>query len=144
MTRDFFRRLEVGLECGLLNVTAFGGSSRVDVDRDQCLGRVQHDRAARGESHFALEGGLNLAFDLKAVKQGEVVLVLLESVLIFRHDHADKLCRALVGGRVIDQYLIDVVAEVVAHCANNDVALLINQNGCLTFLVRLGDRFPEL
>ena len=91
-----------------------------------------------------MEGGLDLALNLKAVKQRKVVLILLEPVLVLRHNHTDELCSALVGGGVIDQYLIDVVAEVVAHCANNDVAFLINQDGCFTFFVRLGDRFPEL
>ena len=61
-----------------------------------------------------------------------------------RHDHADKLGRALVSGRVIDQHLVDVITEVVAHCADNHVTFLINQDGCFAFLVRLSDGFPEL
>ena len=40
--------LEVGAGRGLLDVAAFDGARRVDVDRDQRLGLVDHDRAAAG------------------------------------------------------------------------------------------------
>src|SRR5690606_33084151 len=35
---DFFRRLQIGLQGGFLDVAALGGACRVDVDGNQCFG----------------------------------------------------------------------------------------------------------
>ncbi|CAO4144689.1 hypothetical protein LPLAFNJD_LOCUS1753 [Methylorubrum aminovorans] len=48
---DFLRRLEVRLERGVLDVVLAGGAARVHVDRDQRLGRVDDEVAARAERH---------------------------------------------------------------------------------------------
>jgi hypothetical protein len=77
LARDFFRRFQVGVEGGFLDVAALGGARGVDVDRGQRLGLVDHDRAAGGQADLALVGVLDLRLDLEAVEQRDVVGVCL-------------------------------------------------------------------
>ena len=42
LARDLARSLDVRAVRGLLDIVLARGASRVDVDRDQCLGRVDH------------------------------------------------------------------------------------------------------
>jgi hypothetical protein len=73
LARDFLGRFQVGLERGFLDVAALGGARRVDVDRGQGFGLVDHQRAAGRQAHVALVGVLDLRFDLEAVEQRRVV-----------------------------------------------------------------------
>ena len=75
LARDLVRGLEVGAKRRLLDVAAFGGARRVDVDRDQRLGVVDHDRAARGQRHLARIRALDLVLDLEAREERHVVAV---------------------------------------------------------------------
>ena len=68
LARDLVGRLQVGAGGGLLDVAAAGGPRRVDVDRHQRLGVVDHDRAARGQVDRARERGLDLVLDLEAAR----------------------------------------------------------------------------
>ena len=63
---DLLGRFEVGVEGRLLDAAALGGARGVDVDRGHRLGVVDDDRAAGGQGDFALEGTLDLGFDLEA------------------------------------------------------------------------------
>ncbi len=47
LPRDLLGGLQVGLERGVLDVMLARGAAGVDVDRDQRLGLVEHDVAAR-------------------------------------------------------------------------------------------------
>ena len=60
LPRDLGDRLEVRREDRLLEVVLADELARVDVDRDEGLGLVDHDRAARGEVHPALQRVLDL------------------------------------------------------------------------------------
>src|SRR5262249_38414211 len=54
LPRHFARGLEIGLVRGLFLTAAAHRAARVDVDRGQRLGAVDHDRAARLERDAAL------------------------------------------------------------------------------------------
>ena len=75
---DLVGRLEVGVERGGLDVAAARGARRVDVDRHQRLGVVDDDAAAGGQLHLVRVGRLDLALDLVAREQRDVVGVELE------------------------------------------------------------------
>ena len=51
LPRDLLGGLQVGLERGVLDVVLARGAARVDVDRDQRLGLVEHDVAAGAQLH---------------------------------------------------------------------------------------------
>ena len=69
LARDLVGGFEVGVGGGRLDVAAARGARRVDVDRDQRLGVVDDDRAARGQLHLVRVRDLDLVLDLEAREQ---------------------------------------------------------------------------
>ena len=51
LPRDFIRRLQIGLEGGVLDVMLAGGAPGIDVDRHQGFGLVEHDVTTRAQLH---------------------------------------------------------------------------------------------
>ncbi|CCQ85084.1 hypothetical protein PA18A_1673 [Pseudomonas aeruginosa 18A] len=141
---DFLGRFQVGLQGGFLDVAALGGARRVDVDGNQGLGRVDDDGAAGRQLHFALESGLDLALDLEAIEQRNAVLVQLHLAGVLRHHLADEVQGFFLGVDAVDQHFADVLAQVVADGADDDVAFLVDQEGRATFAGRFLDRAPQL
>ena len=125
---DLVGRLEVGVERGLLDVGALGGTRRVDVDSDQCLGGLYHNCPARWQTHLTCEGRLNLAFDLVAGEQRRRVFVMLELAQVVRHDLLHEVFRGLVNLLAVDQNLGDVVAQIVADSTNSDRGILEDEH----------------
>ena len=141
---NLFRRFQVGLERGFLNVVALGGTGGVDVNGHQCLGGIDHDGATGGQLHFTLEGGLDLAFNLVTAEQGDFVLVQLDLVFERGHDGANEVQYILVHRCGVNQYLTNVLAKIVAYSADNDVAFLVNKERRLALTGGLGNGLPEL
>ena len=136
--------LGVGLQRGLFDVAAAGGAGRVDVDGDQRLGVIDDDRAAGGQLHFTLVGGLDLRLDLEAREQRHLVGVELDLLLVGGHHLTDEGQCLLVHLGAIDQHLADILAQVVAHGANDDVGLAVDQEGRRALAGLFGDRLPHL
>ncbi len=65
---NFIGCLEVGVERGRLDVAALGGARRVDVDRNERLGVIDDDTAARWQRDRVRESRLDLALDLEPCK----------------------------------------------------------------------------
>ncbi len=141
---DFFSGFQVGLQRGFFDVAAFGGACRVDVDGHQGFGRIDHDGAAGRQFDNALEGGLDLAFDLEAVEQRDAVFVQLDLAGVLRHHLADEGQGFVLGLDAVDQHFADVLAQVVADGADDHVAFLVDQERCGTIQGRFLDRGPEL
>src|SRR5690606_36892976 len=126
---DLFRRFQIGLQGGFLDVAALGGARRVAVDGNQCFGRVDDDGTAGRQFHFTLEGGFDLAFDLETVEQRDAVFVQLDLAGVLRHHLLDEGECFFLGFDAVDQYFADVLAQVVADGADDDVGFLIDQEG---------------
>ena len=144
LASDLFGRFQVGLQGSLLDIVALGGPGGVDVDGYQRFGRIDHDGTAGRQFYFALECGLNLAFDLVTAEQGDFILVQLDLVFEGGHDGANEAQDVFVNAFCVDQDFADVLAEVVAHGADDHVAFLVNQERSLALTGRLGNGFPEL
>ncbi len=143
LTGDFVGSLEIGVKCGGLDVTALGGARRVDVDRDQRLGVIDDDAAARGQLHLVRVGGLDLALDLKAREERDVIGVLLQPPLrIGGHETLHVLLGLLEGGRIIDQHFGDIVGEVIAQCPGDRIAFPVDQKRCRAAFGGRGDLVP--
>ena len=141
---DFLGRFQVGLQGGFFDVAAFGGARRVDVDGHQGFGRVDHDRATGRQVDHALEGGFDLAFDLEAVEQRHAVFVELDLAGVLRHHLADEGQGFFLGVDAVDQYFADVLAQVVADGADDDVAFLVDQERRGAVQGRFLDGGPQL
>src|SRR5450830_1286723 len=124
---DFFSRFQVGLQGGFFDVATFRGARRVDVDGHQGFGRVDHDGAAGRQFDHALEGGLDLAFDLETVEQRNAVFVQLDLAGVLRHHLADEGQGFVLGFNAVDQHFADVLAQVIADGADDHVAFLVDQ-----------------
>src|SRR5216117_2732929 len=150
---DLVGRLGVGVKRRLLDVVALGGARRIDVDRNEGFGVVDHDRASGGERHLARVGGLDLMLDLEAREQRHVVVVTLHPPHVVGHDVAHE-CDGLLVDRIgVDQDLADVGLEVVADRADDEAAFLVDEErrrveelafGVARRLGRFDDLAPEL
>ena len=105
---------------------------------------VDDDRTTGGEADLALEGGLDLGFDLVTGKQRNAILIQFQLVEVLRHHLFHELPGLLVDLRVIDQDFIDVVTQVVADGTDGDTAFLIDQECGLALLGGLFDGLPDL
>ena len=127
LARHFVSRFQVGAGGGFFDVTAFDGTRRVDVHRNQCFGVVNHDRAARRQGHGARIRRFDLVFDLKTAEQRRVIAVAFDPRRVFRHDMRHELLRLVVDVIGVDQDVTDVVVEIVANGADHQTRFLVNQ-----------------
>ena len=67
--------LAIGVERGFFDIRALGGFRRVDVDRGQRLGLVDHHRAAGRQAYIALERVFDLGLDLEAREKWNGIIV---------------------------------------------------------------------
>ena len=141
---NFVGGLAVGAEGGFLDVRALGGAARVDVDRHQRLGVVDHYRAARGQVDLARVGRLDLVFDLEAREQWHVVVIALDARDVARHHVGHELGGLLVDVVGVDEDFTDVGLEVIADRADHQAAFLIDQEGTGLALRCAFDRTPQL
>src|SRR5690606_1488190 len=141
---NFLGGFEVGLQGSFLDVSALGRAGRVDVDGYQGLGVVDDDGAAGGQFDLTVEGGLDLALDLEAVEQRDAVFVQLDLAGVLRHHLTDEVECLVTLGRVVNQYMTDIRAQVVADGADDDVAFLIDQEGAAALAGGGLDRLPQL
>ncbi len=143
LTRDLIGRFQVGVECGLFDIAAARGARRVNVDSGQRFGAVDNDRAARRQAHFALEGGLDLRFDLIVAEQRDLAGVKLDfAAEIGTPEGGDMLARQLEHFRVVDQDFADVLAQIVAEGAHDNVAFLVDQERSRAVFSGFFNRFP--
>ncbi len=140
----FLGRFQVGLERGVLDVTALGGARGVHVDGGQRFGLVDHDRAARRQAHVAFIGAFDLRFDLEAVEQRNVVGVVLELAQGLRHHLLHEFAGGVVQLLGVDQDLAHVGAQVVAQGAHDQARFLVDQERGRLGQRRFGDRLPDL
>jgi hypothetical protein len=140
---DLVRSLEIRIRRRRLDVAAACGARRVDVDRNQSFGVVDNDAAARGQAHLVSVSGFDLALDLESGEERDVVRVHLQPSLCLRgHETLHVLLSLLEGGVVVDEYLTDIVREVVAHGARNRIALAEDEERGRTVFRRGVDLLP--
>ncbi len=70
---DLARGLQVGRRGGLLDIMLARGPPRVDVDRHQSLGRVDHQIATGLQLHDRIVHGRQLVLDAEALEQRDRV-----------------------------------------------------------------------
>ena len=144
LTRNFFRRFHIGFEGGFFDIGALGGARRVDVDRHQRFGMVDHNRPARRQLYAARERGFDLVFNLEAREQRHLVLVQLYAPQGVGHDVADELTRLFVNFVGIDQNFADFGVVIIANGANHQTTFLQDQERSALRARRAFNRAPQL
>src|SRR6266568_1566935 len=136
--------LEIVLGDGLLEVALADELAGVDVDRGQRLALIDDERAARLEPDLALEGAVDLALDAEAVEDRLVALVELDPPLVLGHERLHELLHALELGLGVDDELLDLVGERVAHGAQHEVEVAVQERRRPGALVLAQDLLPQL
>ena len=77
--------------------------------------------------NHASKGRFDLAFNLEAAEQGDIVLVELQFANVVRHHLLHEFTGICVHFFVVDEYFTDIVAQVIAQGADKEVALLVYQ-----------------
>ncbi|GJE72838.1 hypothetical protein CHKEEEPN_4399 [Methylorubrum podarium] len=124
---DLFRRLEIRLERGVLDVVLAGGAARVHVDRDQRLGRVDDEVAARSQGHVGREHRVELLLDAVAGEDRRRVTVGLHHLRLAGHQHPHEVLGLAVGVLAGDQDLVEILVVEVADRPLDQRALLVDQ-----------------
>ena len=145
LTSDFICRFQVGVKRRFFDVAAAGGACGVDIDSGQRFGAVDTDRTAGRQTHFTLESGFNLRFDLIVAEQRDFPGVQLNFAAKIRTtQRRDVLASQLKHFRVINQNFADILAQIVAERAHNHVAFLMDQERSRAIFCGFLDGFPML
>ncbi len=140
---DLVRGLEVGRGRGLLDVVLAGGAARVDVDRDQRLGRVDDQIAARLELHDRLVHCRQLILDPEALEERNRVHVGPDLLRVARHEQLHIFARRAIAVLALDDHLVDLAGVDVADGALHEVRIFVDQRWCLGLQRVLTDAVPE-
>src|SRR5262245_56213224 len=129
LTDDFFHRLEVRLDDGVLEparALLADVASRVDVDRDERLGLVDDDRSSGFEEDLALERLVDLGLHAVLVEDGEWLGVELHLRREARHDPLDELHHLAVFGLTVDPDRLVVLVQEIAQQLRDETRLTVD------------------
>ena len=143
LTGDFVRCLDVGRERGLLDAMFFGRAARVDVDRHQGFGRVDHQVTARLQLDHRLVHRRQRVLDAVTLEDRGRVGIGLDAFDVARHQQLHEAAGGLVALLALDQDLVDFLVIQVADRALDQVAVAINQGGCRAGQCLLADFIPQ-
>src|SRR5665213_2612075 len=120
-----------------------GRAARVDVDRHQSFGLVDHDVAAGAQLHGRREHGVELAFDPHPREQRLAVAILPYRAYIGGHQHLHEVAGFLVAGFTGDLDLVDFLVVEVAQRALDQRAFLVDQRRGLRIQGHVAHGFPH-
>ena len=124
---DLAGRLEVGLGDRVFQALLADEAPGVDVDRGQRLHLVDDQVAARLQPDLALERAVDLDLDAEAVEDRIVAVVELDVPGEVGHERGDELLHAVVLAARVDDQLLDVGGEQIAHRAQQQVEVVVDQ-----------------
>ena len=142
---DFVSRFEVSVERRFFDIAAAGRASGVDVDSGQRFGAIDNDRTTGRQTHFTLERGFNLGFNLVVAEQRDFTGVQFDFAAEIRTtQRGDVLTRHLHDFWVVDEDFADVLAQIVAEGTHDNVTFLVDQERSRAALSGFLNRFPVL
>src|SRR5262249_57064085 len=104
---DLTHRLEIDLQDGLLEIALADVLARVDVDRDERLGVVDHDVAAGLEPHAAPQRLLDVLLDAERLEDRRGLVPHLHAVAQRGHERLDVPDALVVDLARVDDELVD-------------------------------------
>ena len=88
---------------------------------------IEDNSASGRKLYFPLKSRFYLGFDLVTGKKWDSIIIKLHFMQIVGHHQLHKFFRAFECGLMVDEDFIDVIAQIIANGANNDVAFLVDE-----------------
>ena len=129
LTGDFARRFEIGRQRGRLDPEFLGRPARVDVDRHQRFGRVDHEIAAAAQLDHGIVHRGQLIFGAIALEQRDRVGILLYPLGVTRHQQLHEILGGAIARFAFDHDLFDFAIIDVADGALDQIAVRMDQRG---------------
>ena len=126
---DFTRGFQIGGDRGLLDAMFAGRPARVDVDRHQSFGRVDHQIAAGLQLHDGVVHCRQLVLDAGALEQRHRVGILLHAPGMARHQQLHEVLGGLVAMLALDDHFLDILVVDIADRPLDEVAVVMDQLG---------------
>ena len=140
---NFARCFKIGGQRGLFDTVLLGRTTRVDVDRDQCFGRVDDDIAARFQLDDRLIHRIQLVFDMVTLEQRHRIGIMLHLLGVARHQEFHEFLGRPVTLVAFDKYFVNILVVDIADRAFDEVAVRMDQHWCRTFERILANSVPE-
>ena len=129
LPRNLVRGLQIGLERRLLDMALTRRLAGVDVDRNQRLRRVDHDRAARLELHLGFMHQVQLLLYVVAIDQRNLgIRIVLHMARMAGHQHLHEGLGSLVALVALDQNLLGIARVEIADRPLDEIGFLVNQS----------------
>ena len=125
LPRDFIDRLLIRLIRIGLAVARAARATRVDVDRHERFGLIEHQRASRGKRHFACMNQIDLSFHIKRVKDRSATIVEVNLCCGLRRDDLEERACSAERALAIDHDAVDRGVDRIANRAQENVALCV-------------------
>ena len=127
LTGDFPCCFDIGRRRGLLDPVFLGRATRVDVDRDQRLCRVDDQIAARFELHDGVVHSAQLVFRAVALEQRDRIRIGFHPPSMARHQQLHEALGELVAFLAFDHDFLDLAVVDVADGALDEIAVGMDQ-----------------
>src|SRR6185312_775085 len=125
---DAGRRLEVGPEGGLLEISVTDVAAGVDIDRGHRLPLIDDQVATRLEGHLAVEPFRNLLLDAVQIEEGPRAAVQLDTRRRRGHELRREGSHAGVLRGAVDQHAADATRELIPQDAQRQGKILMYQS----------------
>ena len=143
LARDRLRRLQVGAEDGFLEVALAEERTRVHVDRGHRLGLVDHQVTARLQRHLLVQRAADLVLHPVQVEDRAVAGVQLDLLGQHRHVLGDERLQPVVGVARIHPHLLHVAADQVAHRAQRQAQVFVDDRAGAGLAAAALDHVPH-
>ena len=143
LARDRLRRFQVGAEDGFLEVALAEERTRVHVDRGHRLGLVDHQVTARLQRHLLVQRAADLVLHPVQVEDGALARIQFDAFGQHRHVLGDEGLQPLVGFLGIDLHLFHVLADEVAHRAQRQAEVFVQDAARGRFAAAAFDHVPD-
>ena len=141
---DLVGGFEIGAQRGLFDIALARRAAGIDVDRDQRLGLVDDDVAARAQLRDRRVDRVDLALDLEAVKQPDLrIAIRLYALCMARHQRPHECLGSAVALLAFDLHLVDVARIKIADRALDQIALFVDQGRRGRFERQVADLVPQ-
>ena len=124
---NLFCGLNVGLESGGFHILFPGGTSRIDINGDQRLCRINHQRATGTQRNLPFVHGFNLVFYLVTGKNGQGILVGLHDLDIAWHKQTHEVLADAIPVLAFNQDFLHIRGIKITNGTNDKIALFVDQ-----------------